>query len=72
MYVCVYVFLLQGRVALADRRLKYKSNQIKSNQITMMSKNKNGHYSVTLYGRSMERLAFCYDKHEEITRYIFK
>ena len=67
MYVCVYVFLLQGRVALADRRLKYKSNQI-----TMMSKNKNGHYSVTLYGRPMERLAFRYDKYEEITRYIFK
>ena len=34
-------------------------------------KNKNGSYSVgTLYGRPMERLAFCYDRHEEITRYI--
>ena len=37
----------------------------------MMSKNKNGGYSVgTLYGRPMERLAFCYNRHEEITRYI--
>ena len=37
----------------------------------MMSKNKNGGYSMgTLYGRPMERLAFRYDRHEEITRYI--
>ena len=39
----------------------------------MMSKN--GGYSVgtkvgTLYGRPTERLAFHYDRHEEITRYI--
>ena len=30
----------------------------------MTSKNKNGSY------RPMERLAFCYDRYEEITRYI--
>ena len=24
-----------------------------------------------LYGRPMERLAFCYDRHEEITRYVW-
>ena len=37
----------------------------------MTSKNKNGGYSVgTLYGRPMKRLAFRYDSHEEITRYI--
>ena len=24
----------------------------------------------TSYGRPMERLVFCYDRHEEITRYI--
>ena len=37
----------------------------------MTSKNKNGGYNVgTLHGRPMERLAFRYDRHEEITRYI--
>ena len=37
----------------------------------MMSKNKNGGDSWgTLHGRPMERLAFCYDRHEEIVRYI--
>ena len=37
----------------------------------MTSQNKNGRYSMgTLYGRPMERLAFCYDRHEEITKYI--
>ena len=37
----------------------------------MTSRNKNGRYSMgTLYGRPMERLAFRYDRHEEITRYI--
>ena len=37
----------------------------------MTSKNKNGGYSVgTLHGRPMERLAFRYDRHEEITKYI--
>ena len=37
----------------------------------MTSKNKNDGYSVgTLYGRPMERLAFRYDRHGEITRYI--
>ena len=36
-----------------------------------MSKNKNGSDSWgTLYGRPMERLAFRYDRHEEIVRYI--
>ena len=38
----------------------------------MTSKNKNGRCSVgTLHGRPMERLAFHYDRHEEITRYIW-
>ena len=37
----------------------------------MTSKNKNGGDSWgTLYGRPMERLAFCYDRHEEIAIYI--
>ena len=37
----------------------------------MTLKIKNGSYSLgTLYGRPMEGLAFCYDRHEEITRYI--
>ena len=37
----------------------------------MTSKNKSGGYSVgTLYGRPLKRLTFCYDRHEEITRYI--
>ena len=37
----------------------------------MTSKNKNGGYSVgILHGRLMERLAFCYDRHEEILRYF--
>ena len=37
----------------------------------MTSKNKNGGDSWgTLYGRPMERLAFCYDRHEEIAKYI--
>ena len=37
----------------------------------MTPRNKNGRYSVgTWYGRPMERLAFRYDRHEEITRYI--
>ena len=37
----------------------------------MTSRNKNGRYSVgTLYGRPMERLAFRYDRHGKITRYI--
>ena len=34
-------------------------------------KNKNGGDSWgTLYGRSMERLAFHYDRHEEVANYI--
>ena len=34
-------------------------------------KNKNGGDSWgTLYERPMERLAFCYDRHEEIVRYF--
>ena len=34
--------------------------------------NKNGCYSVgSLYGRPIERLAFHYDRHEEITRYSY-
>ena len=38
----------------------------------MMSKNKNGGDSWgTLYGRPMERLAFRYDRHEEIAYYIW-
>ena len=38
---------------------------------TMTSKNKNGGYSWgTLHETPMERLAFCYDRHEESTRYI--
>ena len=38
---------------------------------TMTSKNKNGGYSWgTLHGRPMEGLAFRYDRHEEIERYI--
>ena len=37
----------------------------------MTSKNKNGGDSWgTLYGRPMERLAFHYDRHEEIVNYI--
>ena len=37
----------------------------------MTLKNKNGGDSWgTLYGRPMERLAFCYDRHEEIARYF--
>ena len=37
----------------------------------MTSKNKNGGYSWgTLHEIPMERLAFRYDRHEEITRYI--
>ena len=37
----------------------------------MTSKNKNGGDSWgTLYGRPMERLAFRYDRHEEIARYF--
>ena len=37
----------------------------------MTSRYKNGRYSMgTLYGRPMERLAFRYDRHEEVTRYI--
>ena len=37
----------------------------------MTSKNKNGGDSWgTLHGRPMERLAFHYDRHEEIARYI--
>ena len=37
----------------------------------MMSKSKNGSYSWgTLHGRSMERWAFHYDRHEEIARHI--
>ena len=37
----------------------------------MTSKSKNGGDSWgTLYGRPMEGLAFCYDRHEESTRYI--
>ena len=39
---------------------------------TMMSKSKNGGNSWgTLYGRPMKGLAFRYDRHEEITRYIW-
>ena len=38
----------------------------------MMSKNKNGGDSWgTLYGKPLERLAFRYDRHEEIARYIW-
>ena len=38
----------------------------------MTSKNKNGCDSWgTLYGRPMERLAFRYDRHEEIANYIW-
>ena len=38
---------------------------------TMTSKSKNGDDSWgTLHGRPMHGLAFCYDKHEEITTYI--
>ena len=38
----------------------------------MTSKNKNdGDSWGTLYGRPMERLAFCYDRHEEIANYIW-
>ena len=34
-------------------------------------KNKNGGNSLgTLYGKPMERLAFRYDRHEEIVRYF--
>ena len=37
----------------------------------MKSKNKNGSDSWgTLHGRPMERLAFYYDRHKEIARYI--
>ena len=37
----------------------------------MTSKSKNGSDSWgTLYVRPMEGLVFCYDRHEEITRYI--
>ena len=37
----------------------------------MMSKNKNSGYSWgILHAMPMERLAFHYDRHEEITRYI--
>ena len=37
----------------------------------MTAKSKNGGDSwMTLCGRPMEGLAFCYDRHEEITRYI--
>ena len=37
----------------------------------MTSQNKNGRYSMgTLYRRPMERLAFRYDRHGKITRYI--
>ena len=37
----------------------------------MTLQNKNGRYSVgTLYRRPMERLAFRYDRHGIITRYI--
>ena len=37
----------------------------------MTSENKNGGDSWgTLYGRPMERLAFRYDRHEEIARYF--
>ena len=37
----------------------------------MTSKNKNdGNSWGTLYGRPMERLAFRYDRHEEIARYF--
>ena len=37
----------------------------------MMSKSKNGGDSWgTLYGRPMEGLVFCYDRHKEITKYI--
>ena len=37
----------------------------------MTSKNKNGGDSWgTLYGRPVERLAFRYDRHEEIARYF--
>ena len=35
----------------------------------MMSKNGSNSWG-TLYGRPMERLAFRYDRHEEIVRYI--
>ena len=27
-------------------------------------------WGLNLYGRPIKRLAFCYDRHEEITRYI--
>ena len=38
----------------------------------MMSKSKNGGISWgNLHGRPMEGLAFCYDRHEEITRYMY-
>ena len=38
----------------------------------MTSKNKNGGYSWgTLHETPMERLAFCYDRHEISTRYIW-